>query len=178
MRAPAAPRRVPRGGGGSPIWKVFAGYRQLRTSLEAGHGVSLGLTVPVTFFDHGQGDGARASAAQDLALASAARLRREQDAELGAAAVLLAGLKGALASAEKAALQATEVEAKARLLYAAGEASITELLEAFRSTEEALLARLAIVEDIAMARLRAMRAAGSLFHATLDGTCGGRGGAR
>jgi outer membrane protein, heavy metal efflux system len=161
-----------------PDVEVFAGYRRLRTELETGHGVSLGLTVPVTFFDHGQGDSARADAAYDLALASAARLRREQGAELGAAEVLLAGLKEALVNADGAAVQAAEVEAKARQLYAAGEASITELLEAFRSTEDAQLGRLAIVEEIAGARLRAMRATGSLFDAGLDSACGGgKGGA-
>jgi outer membrane protein TolC len=156
-----------------PDLEVFAGYRRLRTELETGHGISLGLTVPVTFFDHGQGDAARADAAHDLALASAAKVRREQDAELGAAAILLQGLKEALASAESAAKQAADVEAEARQLYAAGEASITELLEAFRSTEEAELARLAMVEEIARTRLRAMRASGSLFDAKLDSACGG-----
>ncbi len=156
-----------------PDLEVFAGYRRLRTELETGHGVSLGLTIPVTFFDHGQGEGARADAAHDFALASAAKVRREQDAELGAAEVLLEGLKEALVSAEGAAVQAAEVEAKARQLYTAGEASITELLEAFRSTEEAQLGRLSIVEEIAGARLRAMRASGSLFDARLDSACGG-----
>jgi outer membrane protein, heavy metal efflux system len=156
-----------------PDLEVFAGYRRLQTELETGHGVSLGLTLPVTFFDHGQGDAARADAAHDLALASAAKVRREHGAELGAASILLLGLKEALVSAESAAKQAAEVEAEARQLYAAGEASITELLEAFRSTEEAQLARLAIVEEIAGTRLRAMRASGSLFDAKLDRACGG-----
>jgi outer membrane protein, heavy metal efflux system len=156
-----------------PDLEVFAGYRRLRTELETGHGVSLGLTFPITLFDHGQGDAARADAEHDLALASAAKIKREQEAELGAAATLLLGLKEALVSAETAAAQAAEVEGEARQLYAAGEASITELLEAFRSTEEAELARLAIVEEIAGTRLRAMRASGSLFDAKLDGACGG-----
>jgi outer membrane protein TolC len=56
-------------------------------------------------------------------------------------------------------------------LYAAGEASLTELLDACRVAEEAQLMRLDLVQDIALTRLAVMRAAGSQLDATLDREC-------
>jgi outer membrane protein TolC len=58
-------------------------------------------------------------------------------------------------------------------LYAAGEASITELLEAYRVAEEAQLAELALTEHVALTRLQLMRASGTMFDAELDRHCRG-----
>jgi cobalt-zinc-cadmium efflux system outer membrane protein len=154
-----------------PDVEVFAGYRQVTTGPETGRGLALALTLPVTLFDHGQGDAARAAAERELALASAARLRREQQVEHQAVRVLLDGLVEALRSAQDASTRAVEVETKASALYAAGEATITELLEAFRVAEQAQLEKLALEEEIATARIRLMRALGSMFDAALDHAC-------
>jgi outer membrane protein TolC len=156
-----------------PDLDVFAGYRQLTTGPATGHGLSLALSLPVTFFDHGQGDAARADAEREIALATAATLRREQRVQNESLRALIAGLATALKSAEEASAQAAEVEAKAQKLYAAGEASITELLEAFRGAEESQLAKLALEEEVGAARIQRMRAAGSLLDASLDRACRG-----
>jgi cobalt-zinc-cadmium efflux system outer membrane protein len=154
-----------------PDLEVFAGYRQVTAGSDTGHGLALALTLPLTLFDHGQGDAARAEAERDLARAAAEKLRREQRVEHEATRVLVAGLVGALRSAAEASARAVEVETKAKALYAAGEATITELLEAFRMAEEAQLEKLALEEEIATARIRLMRAAGSMFDSALDNAC-------
>ena len=81
-----------------------------------------------------------------------------------------------MAAAGATSRDALALRNKATQLYAAGEASITELLEAYRVAEEAQLAELALAERLALTRLALMRAAGSMFDADLDRQC--RGGAR
>jgi cobalt-zinc-cadmium efflux system outer membrane protein len=154
-----------------PDLDVFAGYRAVSATNDTGHGMSLGLTLPITFFDHGQGEASRAEAERDLALARAGTLRREQRAAVKAARLKLGALGTALAETEKASTDAAAIQAKAMQLYAAGEATITELLEAFRIAEELRLARLDVIEEIAHARLTLMRAAGTMFDPALDRVC-------
>ena len=154
-----------------PDLDVFAGYRAVSAGGDTGHGISLGLTLPITFFDHGQGEASRAEAERDLALARAGVLRREQRATIKAARLRLAALGTALVEAEKASTDAAAIQSKAKQLYAAGEATITELLEAFRIGEDVRLAKLAVLEEIAHARLALMRAAGTMFDPKLDGAC-------
>lgn len=48
LDARAAPRRW------VPDLEVFAGYRALDQDADIAHGVSIGLTLPLTFFDHGR----------------------------------------------------------------------------------------------------------------------------
>jgi cobalt-zinc-cadmium efflux system outer membrane protein len=154
-----------------PDLDVFAGYRAISAGGDTGHGISLALTLPLTFFDHGQGEAARAEAERDAALARAGILRREQRAVVKAAGSRLAALATALAETERASTDAAVIQTKAKQLYAAGEVSITELLEAFRIAEDARLAKLDVVEEIAAARLDLMRAAGTMFDPKLDGVC-------
>jgi cobalt-zinc-cadmium efflux system outer membrane protein len=156
-----------------PELDLFAGYRQLSAGDETGHGVSVELTFPITLFDHGQGEAARADAEHALATAFRSQLRREQAAELKAARTRLEGLGAALMHAEEAVRQALDVRQRARTLYTAGETTITEVLESYRAAEEASLARLDLEEEMAKTRLRAMRAAGSMFDASLDRACRG-----
>ena len=59
-------------------------------------------------------------------------------------------------------------------LYGADEATITEVLDAYRAIEQAQLARLDSAEEIVAARLALMQAAGTQFDAELDRHCGGR----
>ncbi|WP_437964123.1 TolC family protein [Sorangium sp. So ce260] len=156
-----------------PDVEVFAGYRALSgAAQETGHGLSLGLTVPLTLFDHGQGDAARADAEQAVAQAAAAGLKRDSAARARAAAARLGILEAGIAEIERAVAEAAALEGQAGRLYAAGEASIAELLDALRAAEEAQLARIDLMEEIALTRLAWMRATGTMLDATLDHACG------
>jgi outer membrane protein TolC len=63
-------------------------------------------------------------------------------------------------------------------LYSAGEASIAEVLDAYRTAEDAQLDRLAVLEDLVAARLDAMRASGTQFDPELDVACRKQGAGR
>ncbi len=154
-----------------PDLEVFAGYRGTTFAADTGHGLALGLRLPLTFFDHGQGEAARADAEQVVARSSAESLRRQHGAKLKSAKVELEALSAAVAEADTAAAEAATLQQQARQLYAAGETTITELLEAFRAAGEARLSRLVLAEEIAVARLSLMRAAGTQFDAALDRIC-------
>lgn len=155
-----------------PDLQVFAGYRAVGIGQQTGHGLSLGLTVPLTFFDHGQGEAAQAEAAQVVAEAEAERLTREQNAELRASRLQLDALEQAMPEAEVASTEASTLEASAVRLYRAGEATITELLEALQDAESARLSRLDLAEDLALTRLSLMRTSGTMFDESLDRACG------
>jgi cobalt-zinc-cadmium efflux system outer membrane protein len=161
-----------------PEPEVFAGYRQVTGGERTGHGVSLGLSVPLTFFEHGQGAAARAGAERALMDARAARLKRALDVELHAAAESLDELEAALRDAELNVANTEALAASARVLYGAGEASITDLLDAYRTGEHAALDRVAALEELVAARLALMRAAGKQFDPELDASCGSQGSSR
>jgi cobalt-zinc-cadmium efflux system outer membrane protein len=156
-----------------PDVSVFGGYRAVTAGNQTGHGISLSLDVPITLFDHGQGEALRASADAELARASARRLRMQQQAVVRGSHASLALLETSLPEAQAASRDAALVREKAVQLYAAGEASITELLEAYRVAEEAQLAELALTEHVALTRLKLMQASGSMFNAELDWQCRG-----
>lgn len=156
-----------------PELEVFGGYRRVDAADATGHGFSAGLTVPLTFFDHGQGVAAQALAEGAVARASAERLRRRHQAAFASARAELLAL-----SVDDEDTDPTELRRKARKLYLAGEASITELLDAFRTAEDAELGRVDVAEQIARARLSLMRAAGTQLNAKLDRQCSGVRGAQ
>lgn len=161
-----------------PEVEVFAGYRVLSSAdSRTGHGIAVGLTIPLTFFDHGQGEAAQADASRAAAAASAGVLRRENAAHAKATAARLGILEASAADLDRAVADGAALEAQAGKLYAAGESSIAELLDALRAAEEVRLARIDLVEEIVLARLARMRALGTLLDATLDKACGGPGGA-
>jgi len=155
-----------------PDPQIFAGYRQVASEAGTGHGLSLGLEVPLTFFEHGQGAATRARAEQQLADARAVRLERQFSQELSAAAATLGPLEAALKQAELSVTDTEQLKQNARALYSAGEASITELLDAYRTGESAALDRLQALEELLAARLAVMRAAGKQFDPQLDASCG------
>lgn len=161
-----------------PEMDVFAGYRGVGLGDQAGHGVSLSLTVPLTLFDHGQGEAARADAEQQLATAAAQRLQRQQYAQLKGARLRLQVLEASAAEARAVSVDAQSVRDQAGQLYAAGEATITEVLEAYQGAEEARLAELDLSLQIALTRLTVMKEAGTMYDSTLDQECGGSGGVR
>lgn len=157
-----------------PDVELFAGYRALTGADSAtGHGLSVSVTVPLTFFDHGQGEAAQAEAERAVAASTAGSLRREILSRAKAAEVRLKVLEASVAESERAVEDAAALEGKAGQLFKAGEASMTELLEAFRAVEDAALARIDALEEIITARLALMRARGTQLDATLDKECGG-----
>jgi outer membrane protein, heavy metal efflux system len=160
-----------------PELDVFAGYRALSVGTDTSHGISLGLTVPLTFFDHGQGEAARAEAEHSVALARAASTRREQSASVKAARLRIAALTLAVAETEKASADAAVIQTKATALYRAGEATLTELFDAIQLLEETRLSRLDLLEEMGEARIALMRAAGTMFDSSLDRVCRGAKGA-
>lgn len=156
-----------------PDVSLFGGYRATAAGSETGHGIALSLELPITIFDHGQGEATRASADAQLARATAQRLRKRQRASVRAAQMSLQRLEASTTEAEATTRDAVSIRDKATQLYSAGEANITELLEAYRFAEEAQLAELALSEKVAQTRLGLMRAAGTMFDAELDRNCSG-----
>ena len=147
LRAEAAERSW------APDIDLFAGYRMVGgLNQQVGHGLSVNLTVPLTFFDHGQGEArrARARAALNEAQAAAARRRFEADKQRAAArdATLLAADDG---------MGAVEVAdrwvAAASKLYQTGEGSLLDVLEAFQARTEAKLGQLDVLEQRVNAKL-------------------------
>jgi cobalt-zinc-cadmium efflux system outer membrane protein len=160
-----------------PEPEVFAGYRQVGAGDQTGHGVSLGVLVPLTFFEHGQGAASKARAERVLAAARAERLQRRHQAELRVAVTRGKTLEVVLREAEQTVKDAAELMDGARRLYGAGETSIAEVLDAYRTAEKAALDRLTALEELLAARLAVMRASGKQFDPELDAACGSRGGA-
>lgn len=158
-----------------PEPELFAGYRQIASGDATGHGIALGLKLPLTFFEHGQGASARARAERSLVEARADRLERELGRELVAASGSLQALEAALHQAEQNVAETEKLKESARVLYAAGEASIIELLDAYRTGESSALDRLTALEELLAARLAVMRAAGKQFDPELDASCGSQG---
>jgi cobalt-zinc-cadmium efflux system outer membrane protein len=156
-----------------PDLEVFGGYRTLSAGSSTGQGVSLAVSLPLTFFDHGQGEAARAEAERDVASALAVQARRSQKAEARAARIGLQGLSRALADAEKASAEMAAIKQKAEALYRAGETSVTELLEVFRMAEEGRLRTIDLMERLARTRLALIRATGTMFDPALDRACAG-----
>jgi outer membrane protein, heavy metal efflux system len=173
IEADAARRRA------VPDIDVLLGYRTVTVPAAAGamtgHGFRVGLSLPLPFFDRGQGQAAQAEVESSVAQAAANQLRQDSDARARGAIEQLVLLEAGRSELEHAASQVEELQAKALALYAAGELSMTELLDAFRAVEEARLARIELAEQIALARLALMRARGTQFDAGLDQACGRRG---
>lgn len=155
-----------------PDVDVFAGYRSVAAGGSTGQGIALRLAMPLTFFDHGQGEAAEARAERSLAQASAASLRLRNDLEAKVYGAHLRQLVSQLGSAAQLSVDAKVLQTTAQKLYSAGETPITELLEAFRSAEEARLSELKLARDVAEARLGLLRTTGTLFDPALDRLCG------
>jgi outer membrane protein, heavy metal efflux system len=155
-----------------PELELFAGYRTATAAGATGHGVSLALEVPLGLFDHGQGDAALARAEQERALATRESLHKHASARALALTARLERLQASEPQVAATAQQADGLETKARQLYAAGETTITELLEALGASEQARLAVIDLAADLATTRLQRMRALGSQLNTELDAACG------
>lgn len=165
IEATAARRRA------VPDVGVLLGYRTV-TAAETGHGFRVGLSVPLPLFDHGQGEATRATAEQNTAQALAGQLSREGKAKARATLERLRRLERDVNGAAEAAREASQLRAKAKQLYAAGELTMAELLDAYEAAEEARLANIDLAEQIASTRIALMRAYGTQFDARVDAACG------
>ncbi len=166
LRARAAKRRW------APDVDVFVGYRQVGSLMDpTGHGISLGLSVPLTFFDHGQGEAraakARAVWSDALAATAARRLAADRRAAEAQSHVLAAA-----SSADAGGALARRWVKAALALYEAGEGSLLDVLEAFDASTRVELARLALLEKRVETDLAWMRASGRLADARLEAACG------
>lgn len=155
-----------------PDLDLFAGYRTSSVGPSTDQGFEVSIGIPLTLFDHGQGEAAQAEAEQHLARSSAELLRRQSEAARKSAASQLAVLEAGQTDLEQASSDALAIQASASRLYSAGEATITELIDAFRTSEEARLARVELAKEVANARLSLMRSSGTQFDAALDRECG------
>lgn len=155
-----------------PDLDMFAGYRQVAVSDATGHGMAFRVAMPLTFLDHGQGEAANAEAEGALWRVSAQTLRARTNSETKANSEYLRVLMSQLGVTRELAVDARALQSAAQKLYEAGEATITELLEAFQSSEQACLSELQLAGEIAHARLALMRAASTHFDRALDHLCG------
>lgn len=161
-----------------PVPELFAGYRTVSAGASTGHGMSFGLSLPLTFFDHGQGAARKAEAERALAIAELGR--RERDLTAGQAAISAARMAHAqaLARADEAVAAAALLTTQARRLYAAGEASIVDLHDAYEAQLTAELGRVEVLAHLAELTLDEMRTRGTQFDPSLDAACRTRGDVR
>ncbi len=156
----------------APDVDVFLGYRLVGggTAL-TGHGFSIGLALPLTFFDYGQGEARRARARAEVSEARASLAKRRFAADAAAANKRMDNLKSKGSGAQAVTLASRWVESSHRL-YLAGEGSLLDVLEALQARTQAKLALL----DVDTARLDThvawMRSAGRLVDARLEKACG------
>jgi outer membrane protein TolC len=153
-----------------PDLDLFFGYRQV-TALEAdtGHGFALRVAMPLTFFDHGQGEASVAEASAARARAEKAELLAKQDAEEKAADDALGALAlPAAADGGDTVARANKLLEQAKTLYLAGEGSIGDLLAATALAESSAMGRIDTEEARALARTAKSRTLGSLFDPAHD----------
>jgi outer membrane protein TolC len=155
-----------------PDLQLFGGYRMLSGGSDTGHGFALGLSLPLTFFDHGQGAARRADAQQAIAMARAQRIERDNRAQREAAAARERALRDSATRLDQAIANATKVRRDAERLYLAAEGSLLAVLSAHSRLNALQLARVEIAAAAASARLDAMEARGRLDDATLSAACG------
>ncbi len=165
LRAEAAERRW------APDISLFAGYRNVGgAGATTGHGFSLGLSVPLTFFDHGQGEARRARAAASLSEARATVARRRLEAARTEAETRREVLDAADPGDDAVVLASRWMEAAERL-YLAGEGSILDVLEAYQAVSAARLAELDLEAQRTEASIAWITAAGRLGDRRLDEAC-------
>jgi outer membrane protein TolC len=162
-----------------PDLELFFGYRQVTMNVspseaEIGHGFALRVGLPLTFFDHGQGEASVARAHAAASRAAHDALVRTNRAEEKAADDAIASLDAPRAGKEDAETRARKLFDQAKRLYLAGEGSITDLLASSGLVESSALAAVDIEEARALARIAKMRAAGSLMNRDLDAICSAR----
>ncbi|MFP6686232.1 MAG: TolC family protein [Polyangiaceae bacterium] len=157
-----------------PDLAVFAGYRMVGgRNVELGHGLSLGMSLPLTFFDHGQAEAERANAHAALATAAAARERRLARAATQAARARLTEIARTTPGVKKAVELARKAERGTERLYLAGESKLLDVLQAARSRSELELVLIDLAAAESDALLSLARARGRFAEKSLDAACTG-----
>lgn len=123
-------------------WRVAAGYRYTGVGDSSGHGVTISVALPLAFWNPNAAERDRL-AAQRAALEGQLRLRRDEVTRQIAAAqarwqVAFEALQNRSADVDAA----DRLSSFARAAFEAGEASITELLDAYEGERELRLGRL------------------------------------
>lgn len=155
-----------------PDLEIFFGYRQVTAlAAETGHGFALHVAMPITFFDHGQGEASVSEASTATARAERAVIVAVKQAEEKAADDAIAALGETNKEADEAPKRSEALLEQAKQLYLAGEGSMAELASAHALAESASLSRIDADEARALARIAKMRARGSLFDPALDRAC-------
>jgi cobalt-zinc-cadmium efflux system outer membrane protein len=157
-----------------PELAVFAGYRMVGgRHIDVGHGLSLGISLPLTFFDHGQAEAERAKAQAAFATAAAARERRLARAATQAARARLAEIARTRPGVKKAIEMARQAERGIERLYLAGESKLLDVLQAARSRSEMELVLIDLAAAESDAWLSLARARGHFAEKALDAACSG-----
>ncbi len=134
----------------------------IQTTQEV-HGTSafLGVSVPLPFFDRGQGPIARASAQIDADRLTLDAEMAETRAELERAAAVLVKRREALRRFESAVVgRGPGLRQMAEAAYREGSGDILELLDAMRSLKEIELTHVAQLESVRLAEEEVVSAAG------------------
>ncbi|NUP09299.1 MAG: TolC family protein [Polyangiaceae bacterium] len=158
-----------------PDLDLFFGYREVTAfiapdELQVGRGLTFRVGLPITFFDHGQGEAAIAAAQRSSTRAEREIFAATKRSEVKAANDVLTELTHVPAGVDTVAL-AKKLFEQDKDLYAAGEGSIEDLLEAAGLVESTALARIDAEEARANARVAKMRALGTLSNPELEAIC-------
>jgi cobalt-zinc-cadmium efflux system outer membrane protein len=140
---------------------LSAGWQRQEALGKAATGATVGLAWTVPLFDRGQ---AARQSAEARVTATSARLElaeRESEARRVGTLAAYRTLREAALGARHAATDGIAVTAAATAAFAAGETSVTDLLDAIRSATEAELAALELYGEALAAHRRLMEAAGA-----------------
>lgn len=137
------------------------GWQRQEVAGQTAEGTTVGLTWAIPLFDRGQ---AANAAAQARATAKAARLElAEREARAKGEATLAAylGLRSASVAAQLAAAEGAGIGEAAMAAFQAGEATLTDLLDALRSASEAEVAAIELYSETLATHRRLEQAAGA-----------------
>ena len=152
------------GRGWVPEVGIRAGYKHVNLDGAGGHGVVLGLEIPLPTFDRGQGEAGHARAEALRASGSHAREQARRRARVVALAAEVRHLRAVVAAYRREVVDASRrLVDLAEQAYRGGEAGLLELLDAQRGARDAELEALALA-------LRTRRARVSLDRETVGGS--------
>ena len=140
-------------------WTLGVGYRQDRAGALAGHGVMVGLSLPLAFWNPDAPRQARLRAEQAALSHDLELLNADYEREMQAANARLRVAERALEANTASEADDTLIR-QARQAFDAGEASLAELLDVYESELELQLVRLGLQWDARRADLNLQRLQG------------------